>query len=121
MLDNCYKRSFTDLGSSSKYPKKQNFDTISYLSSNPDENPFYNWNRAFVPYCDGSLHQGSRLLPISYKDRNLYFRGSNNTIAHFDFLNNNFNLFKASQIIITGSSAGGLASFIWSNYVYERA
>jgi len=51
----------------------------------------------------------------------MYFRGANNTLAHFKYLNDNFNLFQSNEIIITGTSAGGLASFVWSNYVYEHA
>jgi len=51
----------------------------------------------------------------------LFFRGSNNTLAHFEYLDKNFNLFASSEIVITGTSAGGLASYIWSNYVYEKA
>ena len=74
-----------------------------------------------MPYCDGSVHQGSRLSPINYKDRDLYFRGSNNTLAHFAYLDQQFNLFSAKNIIITGTSAGGLAAFVWSNFVYESA
>ena len=121
MLDYCYKRSFTNLGSSSGYPKERSFDSFSYLSSDAEVNPFKNWNKIFVPYCDGGLHQGSRLEPIKYKDSSLYFRGANNTLAHFAYLDKNFNLFQATEIMITGTSAGGLASYIWSNYVYDRS
>lgn len=64
---------------------------------------------------------GSKKDPVSYKERNLFFRGSNNTEAHFRIINEKFNLYSANKIIITGTSAGGVASFIWSNYVYERA
>jgi hypothetical protein len=75
----------------------------------------------FVPYCDGSVHQGSKLEPITYKEKQIYFRGSNNTIALFNFLSEKFKFFDATQIILSGMSAGGLASIIWGNYVYERA
>ena len=63
---------------------------------------------------------GSRLYPVAYRGKDLYFRGSNNTEAHFRLLNEYFGLYSAKNIIITGTSAGGVASFIWSNYVYER-
>lgn len=39
-----------------------------------------------LKYCDGSGHQGTRSLPIVYKDRALYFRGNNITIAQFNDL-----------------------------------
>lgn len=55
----------TDLGSSKSYPKSLNLDKFGFLSSDKDINPlFYKWSKAFIPYCDGSLHQGSKLLPI---------------------------------------------------------
>jgi O-palmitoleoyl-L-serine hydrolase len=84
-------------------------------------NPFHTWNRVFLPYCDGSVHVGSRLSPVEYKNTSLYFRGSNNTLAHFAFLNDKYSLFSATNITITGTSAGGVASFLWSNFVYEQA
>ena len=42
-------------------------------------------------------------------------------MAHFAFLDQYFNLFNANNITITGTSAGAIASFIWSNFVYENA
>jgi hypothetical protein len=36
-------------------------------------------------------------------------------------LDEKFNLFAATNITITGTSAGGVAAFIWSNYVFENA
>lgn len=121
MLEYCYKRSFTNLGSSTNYPPTRSFDNWAFLAPDDTINPFHTWNRIFIPYCDGTLHTGSRLDAIKYKDRSLFFRGSNNTIAHLNLLNEQFNLFSATNITITGTSAGGVASFIWSNYVYEHS
>lgn len=121
MLEHCYRRSFTDLGSSTTYPPTRSFDNWAFLAPDDRINPFHTWNRIFIPYCDGSLHTGSKLDAIKFKDRNLYFRGSNNTIAHFNLLNEKYNLFSATNITITGTSAGGVAAFVWSNYVYERS
>ena len=94
-IEYCYKRSFTGLGSSVNYPDSRSFEKWAFLSSEMQSNPFHDWNKVFVPYCDGSTHQGSRLLPVSYKERDLYFRGSNNTIAHFDFLQERFGFWDA--------------------------
>ena len=84
-LKDCYDRSLTALGSSSKYPKSRSFDTWGYLSPSK-RNPFHDWNRVFFPYCDGSLHQGSRLQPMKHNNKDLYFRGTNITLAHFSVL-----------------------------------
>ena len=74
-----------------------------------------------IPYCDGSFHQGSRKEGIDWNDTTLYFRGSNNTLQHFDYLHEKYGLFNADKIIVAGSSAGGMAAFLWGNYVYERS
>jgi len=60
MIEYCYQRSFTHLGSSNNYSDSRSFDKWSYLSSDIEANPFANWTRVFIPYCDGSVHQGSR-------------------------------------------------------------
>ena len=37
-------------------------------------------------YCDGSEYSGSRPTPISYKDKQLYFRGYDNVMEQFRYL-----------------------------------
>lgn len=60
-LESCYKRSSGNLGSSAKYPDTYDYDNKGILSTVPEVNPsFWNWTKVYVPYCDGSLHQGSR-------------------------------------------------------------
>ena len=68
-------------------------------------------------YCDGSFHQGNNKNPIRYKDRDLYFRGAVNTRSHFSWAHKMYNLTKADKIIVSGSSAGGIATFLWVDYV----
>ncbi len=93
-----------------------------FLNPDPKVNPtFHNWTRVFVPYCDGSLHQGFKSSAISYKGEKLYFRGENNTRAHFDYLEKKINFFNASKIVVAGTSAGAMAVYSWGNYVYNKA
>jgi hypothetical protein len=107
------------LGSSLKYPDYwQQYHGI--LSDNPD-NYFRNWTIVYLKYCTGTGHQGYRSDPIEYKNTKLYFRGHNVTISMLDHLNNKFGLFNASDIVVTGQSAGGLATYLWTNYIYDRA
>ena len=48
----------------------------------------------------------------------LYFRGHNITIERFEDLEKRLGLFsKATQVVITGGSAGGLATYTWTNYL----
>lgn len=122
-LDSCYKRSSTNLGSSLKYPATRNYDKRGILSTVQSVNPgFYNWTKVYVPYCDGSLHQGSRNSTVSYKGKELYFRGSNNTLETLRHLNETIGFFSlGKKLLVTGVSAGGIATYIWSNYIYENS
>ena len=55
----CAGRSRSDLGSSKNWPKTETFD--GFLSDNNDTNTgFYNWNLAYLMYCDGSSFAGYR-------------------------------------------------------------
>lgn len=48
----------------------------------------------------------------------MYFRGATITRSNFKWILQKYPTFKdAKQIIITGSSAGGIATFLWTNYV----
>ena len=117
VLDDCVKRSKTHLGSSAKYAEKLNFENVSIISGNKTTNPlYYDWNRVFIKYCDGSLHQGTREAPVNYKDINLYFRGANNTLKHFEYLNITYQLFRSSKIVLAGYDAGAQAVFYWADY-----
>ena len=100
--ENCYQRSKTTLGSSTTYG---NTLSVSYgiLSDDPS-NYFKNWTRAFLKYCTGSGHQGTRTNPVEYKGSKLYFRGRNVTISQFDALDKMVKIFSSSvsQLVLTG-------------------
>jgi hypothetical protein len=115
-IADCYNRSKGKFGSSNGWP--DTMEGEGYLSTNSSISNFSSWNKIIIGYCDGSLHQGYRKVPISYKGEKLYFRGAVNTRSHFKWIMNKFPLFKNSnQIVVTGVSAGGMASFYWTNYV----
>jgi len=61
--------------------------------------------------------QGGNDSPIQYKDAKLYFRGGKIMRSHFTYLINKYQLNKASKILLTGGSAGGIASILWGNYL----
>ena len=115
-LESCYQRSKTDLGSSKDY-KDEIIVHGGYLSTDPSLSKFASWTKVIIMYCDGSLHQGSNPSPVKYKDIELYFRGADNTRSHFKYLLNNHNLASAASVVVTGSSAGGIATTLWINYV----
>lgn len=101
-LENCYKRSKSDLGSSTSYPA---FYTWSNgIFSDDAENYFSDWTRIYLKYCDGSGHQGTKSSPILYKGAELYFRGQNITIAQFESINKKLGIFegKVSHLVLSG-------------------
>jgi hypothetical protein len=119
-LEDCLDRSTNDWGSSAKYSDTWT-QNEGILSDNP-QNDYRDWSMAFLKYCDGTGHQGYKKDPILYKGKNLYFRGHNVTIGQFNSLNSLNQLFTAAtDIMVTGLSAGGLAAFLWTNYVKDRA
>ena len=71
----------------------------------------------FINYCDGSLHQGDNESPVEYKGTLLYFRGARIVRSHFKWLIDTYEMDKASKIILSGGSAGAVASYLWGNYL----
>ena len=59
-------------------------------------------------------------MPISYKGRNLFFRGTRNTLEQFYYLNKTYDFYNKDTIVITGVSAGGMATYQWVQYLYEH-
>ena len=108
--ESCYRRSTTDLGSSEKF--RPLYRTSGFLSHLPKENPdFYNWNVAYVKYCDGASFAGNRSNPIKFNGKLLYFRGKRILNALIDDLKTK-GMNQAENIIFSGTSAGGLAAML---------
>ncbi|KAL4450363.1 hypothetical protein ABPG74_009069 [Tetrahymena malaccensis] len=114
LLESCLQRSKTILGSSKEWP-----ETLSNTGNLSDEyanNPaFYNWNKIYLPYCDGQLYQGR--ATISYKNTTLYFRGYDNVVEVFNIAIKKYNIQSSKIIVLSGGSAGGLGAFYWNQYL----
>ena len=94
----------------------------SGLLGNNQKNSFANYTKVYLKYCDGSGHQGRKQASISYKGVNLFFRGHDITLATLNHVEKTHGLFsKATEIMVAGGSAGGVASMVWSNYILERS
>lgn len=92
------------------------------ILSDVAQNHYKDWTIAHLKYCDGTGHQGYKKDPVSYKGTNLYFRGHNVTTAQLNSIDQTYKLFSAAtEIVVTGQSAGGLATFLWTNYIASRA
>lgn len=91
------------------------------MSNDEDVNPLYStWTKIYIPYCDGVLHQGTKLNPIDFKGTQLYLRGMNNTLEHFKYLNAKYSLYSANKIVLAGTSAGAMAALVWANTLHKQ-
>ncbi|VAH86557.1 unnamed protein product [Triticum turgidum subsp. durum] len=97
-------------GSSSWHIHLQ-FAGTGILGSDHLQNPdFYNWNKAYVRYCDGASFSGDA-EGQAQDGTILHFRGLRIYQAVIDELMEN-GLANATQAILTGCSAGGLATIV---------
>ncbi|KAF8086283.1 hypothetical protein N665_0630s0033 [Sinapis alba] len=98
-IASCSARAMTRLGSSKYFEHEVAFQGV--LSSDPSQNPdFFNWNRVKIRYCDGASFSGRpeaefKLIWEAIMDELLSMGMSD-----------------AKQGILTGCSAGGLATLI---------
>ena len=95
------------------------------LSANCTVNPtFCRFNRVFMPYCDGNSFSGNRDLPVVVqglwgKPKPLIFRGKRILNEVIKSHATHFGLSSAKRVLLTGCSAGGLATFLHADYVHE--
>ncbi|XP_027352132.1 pectin acetylesterase 3-like isoform X2 [Abrus precatorius] len=105
-IRNCVFRKTTRRGSS-KYMEKQ-LPFTGILSNKAEENPdFFNWNRVKVRYCDGASFSGDSQNEAAQ----LQFRGQKIWLAAMEELMSK-GMQKANQALLSGCSAGGVASII---------
>ncbi|THG22654.1 pectin acetylesterase 12-like [Camellia sinensis] len=78
------------------------------LSNKAEENPdFFNWNRIKLRYCDGASFAGDREDKVAQ----LQFRGQRIWLAAVEDLMSK-GMRNANQALLSGCSAGGLASIL---------
>ncbi|CAI8603632.1 unnamed protein product [Vicia faba] len=105
-IRNCVYRKKTRRGSS-KYMENQ-IPFTGILSNKPEENPdFFNWNRVKIRYCDGASFTGDS----ENEAAGLQFRGQKIWLAAIEELMSQ-GMDNAEQALLSGCSAGGLASII---------
>ncbi|KAK9291313.1 hypothetical protein L1049_019258 [Liquidambar formosana] len=102
----CVYRKKTRRGSSTYMEKQIPFTGI--LSNRVEENPdFFNWNRVKLRYCDGASFTGDSQDKVAQ----LEFRGQRIWLAAMDELMSK-GMRYAHQALLSGCSAGGLASIL---------
>lgn len=111
-VEDCLETSKTDLGSSKKMAKfMQLGKRRPILSNDRAVNPdFAGWNVVFVPYCDGGFFAGN------WTQDQLHFQGQSIMLSLVnDMLIQGMS--DASDVILTGCSAGAVASLIWGDRI----
>jgi hypothetical protein len=115
-LKDCYERSKTSLGSTNIWWPKSEYDISGwggYLSRDYKINPLmWNWNHVFLIYCDGGSFSGNNMTKTFYNGTELFFRGFRNLMNFKLDLDRKHLFYQATDVVISGSSAGGLATYI---------
>ncbi|OMO97184.1 Pectinacetylesterase [Corchorus olitorius] len=108
-IGTCNRRKGSSLGSSKYMDRLVTFAGI--LSRHSSQNPdFYNWNKVKIRYCDGASFAGHPESEFKNGTK-LFFRGQLIWEAIMDELLS-LGLSNAKQALLTGCSAGGLATLI---------
>ncbi len=106
----------------------------------------YNWNLAYVQYCDGGSFSGNRtdalVATVNGTTRDLWFRGGENRLATIQDLASpslafftslrqllpwkvgppidNHKLADATEVMVTGCSAGAMAAYLHGDKVLDQ-
>lgn len=124
--DDCTWRSTMHLGSSLYWPPTVAGETGWYassggiLSDDPLQNPvFYNYTLVYIPYCDGSGFASARSEPlVTSSNATIYLQGRAVLDAVLDALEPE--LSAATDMVVTGCSAGGLAVLTQLDHIASR-
>jgi len=123
-LQDCANRAKTELGSSKTWPSDElpgnDGGAHGFLNTNNSINPrFYDWNMVRFEYCDGASFSGYAEHPVVVDDKLIYFRGETIVRESFKELMSK-GLDQATEIIITGCSAGGLAVYLHLDWIRSQ-
>lgn len=126
-LSDCYQRSTTLLGSTSfATPWLSQFWAPEHagffgLMDNNSTNPFGDWSFVWFIYCDGGSFTGNLATPLVWNNTSVYFRGAavlDAILAELE-LTHAF-LSQSTEVIVSGTSAGGLATYYHTAYIKSR-
>jgi dienelactone hydrolase len=84
---------------------------------------FCNWSVAYMYYCDGVSFSGDNEAPVEVpgaKVSPIYFRGKRIMDANIASLIATKGLGDADAVVLSGHSAGGLATYLHADYVRKQ-
>ncbi|CAI5954203.1 unnamed protein product [Closterium sp. NIES-65] len=106
----CRIRAGMQLGSTSMWPETNNGQFLGILSSSAALNPFFaGWHLAMAVYCDGGGYAGAAGRVAVGEGRYVHMDGSRIASAIMDDLLANRAIARATTVLVSGTSAGGLA------------
>ena len=109
---NCLDRAHSSLGSTINDTDSRSLNS-GYFSIDPTQNPLmYNWNAVFLRYCDGASVAGDLAVPAVVGTQSINFRGRAILDAEIASLLQDRGLKSATDVVVSGCSAGGLATFL---------
>lgn len=116
----CIGRSKGTLGSSSQWATTGSIGGI--MSNNNATNPYFaGWSKVWLGYCDGNSFSGSTVYNAN--GTLLHFNGHAIIDAALNYISTTVlpgapGLFTAAErVLLTGCSAGGLATYLHADYV----
>jgi hypothetical protein len=119
-------RSRSNLGTSTIFSDSIRLSD-AYWSTDPERNSLmHNWNMVMLAYCDGGSFSGDRETPlVTESGATLHFRGAAILRAVQEtLLGPDYGLGEASDVVISGCSAGGLATYMqcdrWAQRLAEH-
>ncbi|KAJ9467007.1 Pectin acetylesterase 3 [Diplonema papillatum] len=115
----CYVRSKGAVGDSSHWGQSSG-GMGGLLNVNCDVSPdFCHFNHVYVMYCDGTSWTGNADNPVVFNNTQLFFRGKRILDAVLESLAQRSNLTKAENVLISGSSAGSLATYLNADRIHS--
>jgi hypothetical protein len=120
--NSCAQRTQTLIGSSNQLQTKQpkfGYGGSGPLGDSSVTNPsFANFNHVMFWYCDGGSFTGDRDDVVQTEgNQSLFFRGKRNLDAMLRYLRRDHNLGNATEILLSGGSAGGLSAYLHADYI----
>ena len=124
--DSCLWRSYTQLGSSVNYTTKFGDDPNNWAGGLFDADCtqnalFCQFNLVYVKYCDGNSYAGARDGPLTVQGKPLWFRGAAIRESVIDHLRRTAAFDDATEILVSGCSAGALAAYLHADSFYATA
>lgn len=111
----CWLRYNTSLGSSKYWASVQAYDG-NVLNRDCSVSPMCDFDLIYIPYCGGDVHSGTRSAPLS-ADLPFTFAGHRTVAAVVSDLLNTTGIATVPQLLVSGSSAGGLGTFLNADFI----